>query len=401
MKILLINDHVRPIGGAEVLMNSFAKELKGRGHQVRLLTSNAWESKISADYTCHGTTRFYTPLLQVCNLSAIQKLKIALREFQPEVVHVQLFLTQLSPFILPLLKNIPTVYYAVWYRAICPTGTKLLPNGKQCEFRFGTACLKHKCLPAHDWLPIMGQLHFLQRQKNVFNKVIVPSVGVQNYLKQNGFQVDGIIEHGVNARAIPKVPKTENPTIAFCGRLVQSKGAHIIICAFKNVIQKLPNARLFIIGDGPEKANLEKQAASLGLATAVSFFGYLPFEKCEEELAKSWVQVVPSLWVEPFGLVVLDAMFRGTPVIASNLGGPSQLIDSDETGFLVLPHDIKAWTETLLQLLTNDNLREHVSQKAQKVAHKRLTIEHFTDCFIDLFKNLIVKTNTDFVLKTD
>ena len=126
MKILLVNDYATPTGGAELIMLSLRRQLRELGHDARLFASSArpLNQESQGDYHCLGTTSKFRTLLQSKNPWASQKLAKILSEFKPDVVHVRIFLTQLSPSILPLLINIPTIYHVAWYRAICPLGTK-------------------------------------------------------------------------------------------------------------------------------------------------------------------------------------------------------------------------------------------------------------------------------------
>ncbi|QYO65091.1 glycosyltransferase [Leptolyngbya sp. 7M] len=145
MRILLLHDYGTATGGAELQMLSLRRGLRERGHEVRLLTSRAQivaNSPLLADYNCFGTTGKLQVLSQTINPSAYWALRRALEEFQPDVVHVRMFMWQLSPLILPLLKNIPCLYQTAVYKAICPLGTKVLPDGRACSFTAGRACLQ-------------------------------------------------------------------------------------------------------------------------------------------------------------------------------------------------------------------------------------------------------------------
>ena len=133
MKILLLHDNPPPGGGAEKQFLGLRNELRKRGHDARLFTSTAGKKKAVSDYECFGTTSSFRTLLQTYNLWAYNSLKKVLADFRPDIVQANIYLTQLSPSILPLLQNIPSIYYAVWYRSICPTGTKMLP-----DFRTGS-----------------------------------------------------------------------------------------------------------------------------------------------------------------------------------------------------------------------------------------------------------------------
>lgn len=109
MKILLVNDYSTPTGGAEIRMLGVRDGLRERGHDARLFAGSAQPTTgNAADYECFGTLSRFRSLLQTANPFAYVELKRVLAEFRPDVVHVRIFLTQLSPLILPLLRNIPS-----------------------------------------------------------------------------------------------------------------------------------------------------------------------------------------------------------------------------------------------------------------------------------------------------
>ncbi|NEQ25167.1 MAG: glycosyltransferase, partial [Microcoleus sp. SIO2G3] len=127
MKILLLHDYGTATGGAELQMLSLRQGLRDRGHEVRLLASRAQvvNSPLMSEYTCFGTTSKMQVLSQVANPSAYLTLRQALHDFEPDVVHVRMFMWQLSPLILPLLRDRPCLYQTAVYKAICPLGTKV------------------------------------------------------------------------------------------------------------------------------------------------------------------------------------------------------------------------------------------------------------------------------------
>src|SRR5579863_3905719 len=126
MRVLLISDYATPTGGAELMILALRDALRQRGHDARLLASSArpLNMQSQADYECFGISSPIRGLTQVANPSAYWHLKRILAEFRPDVVHVRLFLSQLSPLILPLLADVPAIYHVAWYRCICPIGTK-------------------------------------------------------------------------------------------------------------------------------------------------------------------------------------------------------------------------------------------------------------------------------------
>jgi len=119
MKILLLNDAATPGGGAEIMTIALREELRNCGHDARIFASSVqYGSQESvADYSCFGTTSNLRSINRVYNLSAYSKLKRVLKEFKPDVVHVRMFFTQLSPSILPLLYSVPSQWtkaFAGW-----------------------------------------------------------------------------------------------------------------------------------------------------------------------------------------------------------------------------------------------------------------------------------------------
>lgn len=92
-----------------------------------------------------------------------------LRDFRPDIVHVRIFLSRISPLILPLLADVPAILHEAWYRSICPVGTKLLPSGQICEVPSGTACARNRCFPLYAWPTAMLQLRLFRHWRGVFD----------------------------------------------------------------------------------------------------------------------------------------------------------------------------------------------------------------------------------------
>jgi len=131
MRILLVSDYGGLNGGAEIQLFGLRDGLRTRGHETRVLTSTAGSKggDPAVDYRAFGTTSSFRTFLQSANPWAASAFRQALRDFRPDVVHLNLFLTQLSPLLMRVLQSpefetIPCVYYAQWQRALCPIGTR-------------------------------------------------------------------------------------------------------------------------------------------------------------------------------------------------------------------------------------------------------------------------------------
>lgn len=392
MKILFVNDYAVPQGGAEILLLNLRDALRERGHDVRLFASNAGEngSRTLADYSCRGTTSRFRTLLQSANPWAAMKLRRVLDVFQPDVVHVQMFLTQLSPLILPLLRSVPSLYHVVWYRPICPLGTKLLPDGSSCHSPPGAVCYRTGCLPLRDWMPLMFQMKLWRHWRGVFDLIVANSEPVKRRLLAEGIEPVEVIPNGIRPRP-PRPQLSVKPTIAFAGRLVREKGLDVLLRAFTKVVQQIPEARLVVCGQGPKHAHIEKLTAELGLGQSVSIAGFRPHEEVERIFREAWAVAIPSIWEEPFGQVAIEAMINGVAVVASGSGGLGGIVRDGQTGFLVRPGDADALAAALLQLLGDRELARRMGRAGHELAVAEFSEAKMVDQFVGLYRSICRK----------
>lgn len=389
MRVLLLNDYGTPTGGAEIQALALRDELNAQGHEAALFTSDArpGDADVLADMTTSGTTARARGLLQTANPMAAADLRDTLATFRPDVVHVSVFLTQLSPLILPVLREVPAVYYAVWYRAVCPLGTKRLPDGSACGTAWGKDCLSNGCLPLHDWVSRQGQKWLWHRWQGAFDAVVANSEVTRQHLADGGVPVDRVIGHGVADRPASG-PLADRPTITFAGRLVPEKGADVLLRAFQSVVARVPTARLVMAGDGPEREPLEALARELGVHGHVEMLGHRPAPEVDRAFDGAWVHAVPSLWDEPFGMVAAEGMMRGTAVVASRNGGLQNIVRDGVTGFLVVPGDIAAWTDALVHLLTAPEAASRMGQYGRKIAWARHRVALQARRFVRVYREV-------------
>jgi glycosyltransferase involved in cell wall biosynthesis len=389
MKILFVNDYAVPQGGAEILILNMRKALRELGHDARLFASNASESGNCnlADYTCRGSTSRFRTLLQSANPWAAVALRRVLTAFQPDVVHVKMFLTQLSPLILPLFRQVPTLLHVVWYRPICPLGTKLLPDGQSCYSPPGVICYRSGCLPVRSWLPLMLQMKLWRRWRGVFDLIVANSEPVRHRLIAEGIEPVEVVPNSVSP-CEPRVLLPAEPTVAFAGRLVREKGVDILLRAFAKVVRQIPQARLVICGDGPERVNIEKLIAELSLASNVSMLGFRSNEEVAQVFRDAWVVVVPSIWEEPFGQVAIEAMMNGVAVISSNTGGLSGIVRHQQTGLLVQPGDASALADGLIRLLSDREAAGRMGRAGHELAMGEFGQAKMIGRFIQLYESL-------------
>jgi glycosyltransferase involved in cell wall biosynthesis len=385
-RVLLLNDLGTPSGGAEIQIIKIRDSLRQRGVDARLFASTADDGTGAnqADARCFGTTSLLRTPLQVANPSAYRRLRRLLDDFQPDVVHVQMFLTQLSPLILPLLTSIPSIYHVGWYRPVCPLGTKMLPDGSECRVRAGRACHDNGCLRWHNWGLLMGQRSLFRRWWQTFDRIIAVSASIRDELAADDIgPVEVMWNPVVDRAARPRL--SSPPTVAYAGRLVPEKGVGVLLLAFSDAVKEIPDARLLILGDGPEREVLERRAADLGLQARVKFLGHVAPAEAEEGLASAWVQAVPSRWREPFGNVAAEAMMRGTAVVASASGGLAEFVQDGETGLLVRPGDPHALSRALVRLLGDRELAERMGHRGREFARTNLQLDAYLDRLLEIY----------------
>lgn len=194
-------------------------------------------------------------------------------------------------------------------------------------------------------------------------------------------------EYGSNAKIVMGV-----------GRLIKWKGFEYLIRAFPGVLKKFPQAKLVIVGKGPEDENLKALAGRLKLVFGENIFlpGTVGFDKLPHMYASFDVVVSPSITVaetgekEGQGNVVLEARASGTPVIASRSGGLVDSVDGKTTGLLFVEKDYKELAERITYLLSNKPVWEKLSKNGLKYVREkyswRITSSKFTQLYEDLVR---------------
>jgi len=392
MKVLMIYDHSNSNDGPGTQMYRLRARLRERGHDVRMFASAAQHAAgdVEADYVAFGTHHNKLQVLsQTVNPSAYVELRRVLNAFQPDVVHVRMFLWQLSPLIMPLLKDVPTIYHICHYKAVCPIATKLLPDGSICHDPAGRACLRHNCVTVQTWASMMLQINLFRRWQSVFDRYIAISKAVKQRMDAEGVGPSTVVYNAIAERKRSSL-LSDTPLVVYAGRLAQTKGVDVLLYAMRGVVDRLPDARLLIAGRGPDRESLEALTRTLGLDDRVSFVGHLAREEMEARFEPAWIQVVPSTWEEPFGNVVTEAMMRGTVVVASRIGGIQEIVRDNIDGRLVPPNDVDALAGALLQTLQNRELLIDMRDNARERAVTKFSEARLTHQIEQIYEEVII-----------
>ena len=180
-----------------------------------------------------------------------------------------------------------------------------------------------------------------------------------------------IIPNGVEPKNITAgidtgPPRQENDkTIVFLGRLVPEKGVHVLIAALPAIIENVGPVRLLVAGKGPYQQELESLAHRYGVADLVEFKGFVDDAGRNRMLNQATVAVFSSLY-EPFGIVALEAMAAGVPVVASDTGGLSDVIEHGVDGYLSTPGDTHMLAHYVSEIINSPELAQHFTRRARR-----------------------------------
>ena len=193
---------------------------------------------------------------------------------------------------------------------------------------------------------------------------------------------------------ISPVHVTESPVILSVCRLIDWKGVGYLVHAMALLKDRFPQAMLIICGDGPEREKLEKLAKDLGLTENISFEGYVPHDKLTDYYRSASVFVLPSILIkntgetEGLGVVLLEAMSYGVPVIGSDVGGIPEVIEDGENGFLCRPEDSHDIAAKIEKLLTDDSLRRKFAQNGALIVKDRFSWTAVVEKFEAVYERL-------------
>jgi len=217
--------------------------------------------------------------------------------------------------------------------------------------------------------PISYVGYYFLEERWLKSYINVPTVTVSESTKKDlsglGFKEVYVVSEGLNFKPLNQVPEKETyPVVAYAGRLKKAKRPDHAVKAFKLVKEKVPEAELWIIGEGYLRRVLERKAFD-----GVKFFGNLPDIKRRELLRKSWVLVNPSVR-EGFGLNVVEANALGVPCVVYDVPGLRDAVIDGETGVIVKPGGIESLAEEIINVLANEELRIKLSRGALAYSRK-------------------------------
>lgn len=399
MRILLVNKFHYLRGGSEKYYFELAQLLKSKGHTVGFFSMKHEENITTGD------AEYFVEEIDLNTGSKLKALDViysqenkrlmakALEEFKPDIVHINNFQRQLSASIIDAIKekNIPIVMTAHDLNPICPASI-MLYNGEVCDdcITKGYAqCIKKKCVKGSTLKSTLGVMEkkYYDFHK-VFRKIdciISPSEFNKNQLVNGKLKYNEIVALHNFVNESERNDYVLGDYAFYLGRLSKEKGILNLIEA----IGDIPNAKLLIAGDGPERERIEAYISEHKLDGRITLLGYQNQDSIHKYITNSRFVVIPSICNENCPYSVLEAMEIGKPIVASRIGGIPELIADGENGYLYKADDINELKKKLTLLLDNDDKVNRFAQKSRELYESYYSPDSYYNELIKIYNKVM------------
>lgn len=209
------------------------------------------------------------------------------------------------------------------------------------------------------------------------------------FAPRNQWEKMYIVHCGIDLNLFKTVNHTgSGKRLLYVGRLAAVKGLPVLFESLSKLKCNYPDFTLTLVGDGSERLELEQLGAELGLKDNLDFVGYKSQAEVREYLQNSDVFVLPS-FAEGVPVSLMESMATGVPVVATQVGGNSELIDNGVNGYLVSPGDPVSLAEKIEILLTDVQLRNRFAQAGRIKIEQEFNLAKETDKLFDIFSKYL------------
>ncbi len=392
MKVLHLNDHYDTVGGAEVIL-----------HQTLEALEKDRVTNVVAHQHPTSIREKRWPLYRIAGLgdavpakgrNGVEELHEIVRTEQPDLIHLY---DVGNPDIARACREWrPAVQSVLNHSFYCPGGMKYLPFlGRICQRPFGAGCLASAFLTHCNSIQPKILLSSYQRSRRMLRE----TRGLI-FLTLSRYQAQRLRQSGCppeTVRVLPPFtdlpdlssrsePAFGEPLLLLTGRLFPEKGLDMLLKALRSI--KTP-CRLVVDGAGPALGRARWLAAGLGLGRRVAFVGWAPPEQHRQYYRQASVVIVPSIWPEPFGLVGIEAMSYGKPVVAFNVGGIPEWLDDGATGFLIRPYDVEEMAKKIAYLLGHPDVAHQMGMRGRRRVEEDFTEEKHIARLLEVYQEVV------------
>ncbi len=386
MRILQIHNPYVYAGGEDTIADTEAELLRDAGHEVdRFRASNPDRAPRAAA----------SLLAAPWNPARYRAVRDRVRELRPDIAHVHNTWFALTPSIFPALaaEGIPTVMTIQNFRLMCAEA-KLFRDGGLCT----------KCVGSHPWHAVRYACYRGSRPQSAvaaltiavnrrvgswdrIDRFFAPSEFVKGVFAQGGFDPGRIVVKP-NVIGDPG-PRPQSPSsarsILFVGRISPEKGPKLLLDAWREAAPQAPDLELVMIGDGPVRAELEREAPP-----RTRFLGWVPPSELPEQLLAARALVFPTQWSENFGRSIIEAMAAGMPVLASDIATPAEIVGELGAEWLVAPHDHAAWRNALAGL-SDGAVVDAGGARARALFERKYNLEAGLDALLETYELVLAE----------
>jgi len=181
--------------------------------------------------------------------------------------------------------------------------------------------------------------------------------------------------------------RPDQPIVYYVGRMVHEKGLSVIVESAPYVLREWPGVK-FVLAGGGNVDSLRVKARELGVEDSILFPGRVPDEVRDGLFKVADVAVFPSIY-EPFGIVALEAMAAGTPVVVSDVGGLTEVVDLHETGIKVHPNDPESLAWGILHTLKNPEWSRKRAENAAQVVRTQFNWDLIAGMTVETYKRVV------------
>ncbi len=387
MRILAVHNYYQQPGGEEQIFNTEATLLQSYGHEVVRYTLN--NDQIA------GMNSLVLAKNTLWNQAVYQELRSLIRQERPQVAHFHNTFPLISPAAYYAAKDegVAVVQTLHNYRLLCPNAL---------FFRAGRVC--EDCLGKP--FPLPGIIHGCYRGSRAASAMVASTISfhsllgtwskaVDVFIAYSRFAMQKFIEGGLPAEKLafktnflhpaPDPGEGKGGYGLFVGRLSVEKGLGVMLDAWRQLGGRIP---LKILGDGP-MAGLVKEA--MQEMPEIEWLGRRSLEEVYEFVGNAAFLVFPSEWYETFGRVAIEAFARGTPVVASNIGAITELVEHQRTGMHFRPSDPADLATQINWLLNHPQNLSRMRQAARAEFEAKYTAADNYKRLMEIYQTVCLK----------